>query len=214
MATSVFAPLQAVALTQEALVTKDVANSTSIETNTFVETNTSTATSAFTALYAPTATSTFTALYAPTATSTAISDITVSAKGDAAKDDDANFAISDFVRLNKGTAKEYNGKDFGYRYPLQSKQSFAAILLDEQTAILYINKEVATAVGYNPNSEDDQTKLIAMLTALDDVSNNGGKQISALNLKWYFVTDGITNTATDVSAQASATSGEATRDEA
>ena len=120
---------------------------------------------------------------------------TVSADGRSASAEDVPFAINDFVRFNTGTAKAYEGIDYGYRFPMLDANSFAVVVTAD-SAVIYVPATVAESSWFRPaqqsekgfTGEDDLTPLISMLAALDSAVSSGGTELSASQRQFILTT--------------------------
>lgn len=102
--------------------------------------------------------------------------IEVSRSGADARAEGLDFAISGFERLNKGTNKEYEGRYFGYRYPMASEDAFAVVVVDEHTALVYLPP---AALGHLAEQSPNQD-FIALLNALDNKTSQGGATLASM----------------------------------
>jgi molybdate transport system permease protein len=115
-------------------------------------------------------------------------DVNLSRDGDAASTDATDFAIDSFVRSNKGTARDYQGVSYGYRYPQVSNQAFVALALQD-AILVYVPADVAAAIDFDLTYEPQQQAFVAMLTALDSANSNGGEELANLGLPYIFTSD-------------------------
>lgn len=115
------------------------------------------------------------------------SDIEVSSDGSGAKIAGATFGITDVERLNKGTNKLYEGDYFGYRYPMQDKDAFVYLVIEQEDGSFYQDLFMVTdgasgRAGFDPSSEKDRERLYEMLVALDERLSNGGIPLKDINI--------------------------------
>jgi molybdate transport system permease protein len=109
----------------------------------------------------------------------------VSRTGAEARLDGAAFGIVDFERLNKGTSREYEGRSFGYRYPMVSEDAFAVVVIDERTALVYLPQNALSLVG----SETPPPGFEEMLEALDVQASKGGAMLTDMSLNYRYTTE-------------------------
>jgi molybdate transport system permease protein len=110
--------------------------------------------------------------------------IEVSRNGDEARMDGVAFGLSDFERLNKGTGKEYEGRSFGYRYPMASAEAFAVVVRDAHNALVYLPPPAAALLGPLPHEDFE-----AMLKALDTEVSHGGTMLASMDLSYEYTTE-------------------------
>jgi molybdate transport system permease protein len=97
-----------------------------------------------------------------------------------------DFGITGFERLNKGTNKAYNGKDFGYRYPVSSADAFVVIVRDEKNVLVYVPAASNLLVDGAQQSHAD---FEALLKALDARVSNGGVMLSTLDSRYEYTSE-------------------------
>jgi molybdate transport system permease protein len=119
------------------------------------------------------------------AAETAVAQVEVSRNGADARMEGVDFGITGFERLNKGTNKEYEGVYFGYRYPMVSKDAFAAVVIDERTVLVYSPPSVSPLLD-KPSA---RAAFEAILTALDEKASNGGVMLMHLSLTCEYTTE-------------------------
>ncbi|MDR2673021.1 MAG: molybdate ABC transporter permease subunit [Coriobacteriales bacterium] len=105
--------------------------------------------------------------------------VEISKEKDAAAIAGFEFALTNFSRSNKGTARSVDNKDYGYRYPLASQDALAVLALDSVTYI-YVPADVAKSLGLNLYDTDAQHMLTQLIQALDDANSNGGTTLAQL----------------------------------
>jgi molybdate transport system permease protein len=94
----------------------------------------------------------------------------------------APFGISEVVRLNKGSSKEYGGASFGYRYSMAGEDAFAVIVTDA-LVLAYVPQARLDALGLSASDAGQAEALgalLAMLSDLDGQTANGGVPLSAM----------------------------------
>jgi molybdate transport system permease protein len=106
----------------------------------------------------------------------------ISRTGTEARIDGATFGITAFERLNKGTNKEYEGRYFGYRYPMASEDAFAVVALDARSALVYLPRPLATTL----EGSSARQNFEAMLEALDERMANGGTMLKGMDLSYEY----------------------------
>ncbi len=113
-------------------------------------------------------------------------EVTLDASGTAAAIEGVSFAIEDFARNNKGTARAYEGEDIGYRYPLAGKTAFAAVAFENEI-LVYIPDEVSSEFGLDfTDDEAAQEQFLKMLVSLDEFNSKGGVTLKQLDLPVVF----------------------------
>lgn len=117
--------------------------------------------------------------------------VNVSQDGEQALAENASFGFSDFIRLNKGTDKEYNGKYYGYHYSMAARDAFAAIAVPQSvagknTVVVYIPQETADRLGIDVSDSAFQRAFVATFLAEDSENANGGTQLSTLKPTFLF----------------------------
>ena len=115
-------------------------------------------------------------------------DPEVSADGTQARSESSLFALTDFLRSNKGTAKLYHDTYYGYRYPMAAKDAFAVVVAPT-AIIVYINPAGARAVSMDPFDTDDQMAFRQLLYALDASVAQGGVRVADRNTPSIFTTE-------------------------
>lgn len=114
-------------------------------------------------------------------------EVALDANGTAALIEGVSFAVDDFTRCNKGTARAYENEDIGYRYPMAGEGAFAAVALEDEL-LVYIPEEAGAAFGIDFSSDETaQAQLYAMLLSLDEFSSNGGITLKQLDLPLVFI---------------------------
>jgi molybdate transport system permease protein len=121
------------------------------------------------------------------AASNAGAGVQVSSDAAAAKSE-APFGLSDFSRANKGTAKLYSGRYYGYRYPLASKDACAVAVTGDE-ALVFVPREVAERLGIDLKDPQTCKQLTQLVEAIDRAAANGGPAIADARVKFTFVTD-------------------------
>ncbi len=119
--------------------------------------------------------------------------VQLDASGSAATLEGVAFAIDEFARNNKGTARVYEGRDIGYRYPMADRDAFAAVALNDRL-LVYIPKKVEADLGLDFSKDTDaQSNLLAMIYALDGQNANGGVTLEQLDLPVVFAESDTVN---------------------
>jgi molybdate transport system permease protein len=116
----------------------------------------------------------------------AAGEISLDASGTAAALEGVSFAVDDFARNNKGTARAYEGEDRGYRYPLAGQAAFAAVALEDEL-LIYLPRETSASFGLDFTEDTAaQENLLALLFALDEANADGGLTLKQLDLPAVF----------------------------
>lgn len=113
--------------------------------------------------------------------------VQVSSDATAAKSD-ASFGLSDFSRANKGTAKLYSGRYYGYRYPLASKDACAVAVTGDE-ALVFVPQGVADRLGLDLKDDRTRKQLTQLVETVDRAAANGGPTIADASVKFAFATD-------------------------
>ncbi|MCL2528944.1 MAG: molybdate ABC transporter permease subunit [Coriobacteriia bacterium] len=112
--------------------------------------------------------------------------VSIDAQGTAAGSEGASFGIDDFARNNKGSARTYEGRDVGYRYPMAGASAFAALVLEDKL-VIFIPEEVQATLGLDfTNNKAAQEQFVTLLKALDAHNARGGITLEQLNLPVVF----------------------------
>ncbi|MCL1847833.1 MAG: molybdate ABC transporter permease subunit [Coriobacteriia bacterium] len=134
------------------------------------------------------------AAYAATSNTTHQTDTTtstpveVSRNGTEAKSADTPFAITDFLRSNKGTSKTYNSSYYGYRYPITAPDAFV-VVAKESAILVYLPANHAQELTLNSQDPDTQQAFIRLLEALDLQVANGNLPLATLTTPYLFTTE-------------------------
>jgi molybdate transport system permease protein len=128
--------------------------------------------------------------YASSEYNTSEQDITISADASAAADAGQEFAIEGFMRMNVGTSRDYDGRDYGYRYPQAGPDAFVAVSAGDEL-LIHVPADAARVAGFDVTDKDAQQAFVAMLLALDDANANNGPLLRST--RW----DGATFTTED-----------------
>lgn len=113
--------------------------------------------------------------------------ITLDASGSAASLEEATFSLTEFSRNNKGTARAYEGQEFGYRYPQVGKDAFSAVLLKDKL-LVFIPAAAQQKLDTDFLSDSTaQEQLISLLKALDEANANGGITLAQVNPEVEFI---------------------------
>ncbi|MCL1879850.1 MAG: molybdate ABC transporter permease subunit [Actinomycetia bacterium] len=102
------------------------------------------------------------------------------ADGSSAGSPEASFALADIQRANSGTARSYQGVDYGYRYPQANAQSFVVLVLSNTQAIVYLPAAKAAELGIDITDKSQQQAFLAQLKAADARLGNGGLSLAAM----------------------------------
>jgi molybdate transport system permease protein len=113
--------------------------------------------------------------------------VEVSRTGTEARIPGGDFGITGFERLNKGTNKAYEGRDFGYRYPVPSADAFVVIVRDEKNVLVYL--PAASNPLVDSTRSQSRADFEALLKALDAKVSNGGVMLSALDLRYEYTSE-------------------------
>ncbi len=126
------------------------------------------------------------ALFAAPASAWADESVTVDASGAGAVMSGAEFGISDFARNNRGSGRDYEGRDIGYRYPMASVDAFAVMVLEDEL-LVYIPDRVSASLGLDfAADKTTREQFLELLTALDAFNANGGITLEQLGLEATF----------------------------
>jgi molybdate transport system permease protein len=86
------------------------------------------------------------------------------------------------MRYQKGTNKTYQGRSFGYHYPMVSQEAFSLIVIDEGKALVHLSARDAATLT-EPAS---RAAFEAMLMALDERRSEGGVKLADLGLVFEY----------------------------
>ena len=126
------------------------------------------------------------AFHSPAAKKENAPQVALDTSGTAATEEGTRFGIDSFARNNKGTARAYEGKDIGYRYPMASERAFAAVAFEDEL-LVYIPEELATFSDLNFSTDTAaQEQFMTLLMALDRINSNGGTTVEQLDLPVVF----------------------------
>ncbi len=117
-----------------------------------------------------------------------VEGVQVSSDASAVLAEGADFGLDSFTRANRGTAKLYSGKYYGYRYPLVAHNA-VSVVVTEQTAIVFIPEVVSADLGIETDDSAFRSKLEEMLVAIDSASANGGQVLKKLHPKYLVTSD-------------------------
>ncbi|MDR1014637.1 MAG: molybdate ABC transporter permease subunit [Coriobacteriales bacterium] len=109
----------------------------------------------------------------------------VSRTGTEARLEGSSFALSGFMRLNKGTGKEYEGRSFGYRYQMASQDAFAVVVRDERNVLVYLPVRDGAAL----EGAAARAGFEAMLAALDAQMSNGGVMLADTDRAYEYTSE-------------------------
>ncbi len=112
--------------------------------------------------------------------------VSVSAEGEAAYMEGSSFALSDFTRFEKGSNQERGGAYIGYNYYEGSSADYAAAVLLDDTALVYIPQTAHDLCDVQDATSKEQIK--AYFCALDEANNKGGSTLSDAAF-WEFTSD-------------------------
>lgn len=120
--------------------------------------------------------------------------VSISKEGDQALAENASFGFADFIRLNKGTDKAYNGTYYGYQYSMASQDAFIAIAVPDTVAkrnyvIVYIPAQVASSLNLDITDRQFQKTFLTTLLAEDSENANGGVKLSTLKPTFVFTSE-------------------------
>lgn len=120
--------------------------------------------------------------------------VSISKEGDQALSKGASFGFADFIRLNKGTDRAYNGTYYGYQYSMASQDAFIAIAVPDTVAkksyvIVYIPAQRADSLNIDIADKQFQKTFAATLLAEDSENANGGVMLSALKPAFVFTSE-------------------------
>ncbi|MDR1712905.1 MAG: molybdate ABC transporter permease subunit [Coriobacteriales bacterium] len=107
----------------------------------------------------------------------------ISADGRSASIDDGtcDLAVTDFQRQNKGTSKQYQDKDYGYRYPMAAENAFAIVVVPDGHCLVYLGG----SGEYLP--EGVNATFWQLLQGLDSANSSGGQQLAQLYQNYQLV---------------------------
>ncbi|MDR2492770.1 MAG: molybdate ABC transporter permease subunit [Coriobacteriales bacterium] len=114
--------------------------------------------------------------------------VELSADGRSARDGALTFAASDVHRMNKGTSKSYEGRSFGYRFPMTDAQSFTVVATSE-AVIVHVPREVADRLRLDVEEASVQDGLMRLVRTVDDAIAHGGVPLSTLEVPTLFTTE-------------------------
>jgi molybdate transport system permease protein len=109
----------------------------------------------------------------------------VSRTGTEARIEGVRFGLSALERLNKGTNKEYEGRYFGYRYPMVSEDAFAVVVTDSSNALVYLPQRLAVTLA-EPSSRQ---VFEVMLESLDERLASGGTMLKEMDLSYEYTSE-------------------------
>ncbi|MDR0308398.1 MAG: hypothetical protein LBH87_00515, partial [Coriobacteriales bacterium] len=105
--------------------------------------------------------------------SSAGSAVEASSDGSQARSDDATFALTDFLRLNKGTSKAYNNLSYGYRFSMAGDSAFA-VVITKTAVIVYLPAETVRNLSIKVDDPAAQRTFLKLVGALDRKMSSGG----------------------------------------
>lgn len=114
--------------------------------------------------------------------------ITLDATNTTATLQGAEFALDEFARNNKGTARAYEGTEYGYRYPMASKTAFAAVAFDDKL-LVYVPSQIRSSLNLDFTNSATEDQFITLLAALDEANSNGGITLNQLGLPVEFTSE-------------------------
>lgn len=110
--------------------------------------------------------------------------------GVSTKADGAAFALSGFKRNQTGMNKTYEGKSWGYVFPLGKNSADNVCIIPTDTEIVaYVPADAAQAAGLRVDNEADQSVFRDLVASADEQLANGGTLISSLNKRYTFTTN-------------------------
>ena len=104
-------------------------------------------------------------------------NVSVSADNKTALLNGATFGISQFTRQNKGTNREIDDVYYGYRYRMNSQNSFCAVVNNEYV-LIFVPEEILADLNLDLSDKNFQQKFLVTLVAIDTAASNGGFTIS------------------------------------
>lgn len=105
-----------------------------------------------------------------------------------AVDEATNLGISEFERLQIGSSKTYEDKDFGYAFPLgKDKAESVTALVTPDRILVYVPEAVAARVGFDPANEQQAEALQSLMEQLDRGIARGGAPLDTLELPYEYV---------------------------
>lgn len=99
----------------------------------------------------------------------------------------APFAINGFIRNNKGTARPVDGRDLGYRYPLDGDASLVVVNAPS-SIIVYVSPKAASQAGFDMDSDASRAALRSMVVQLDEEQSMGGELLADADKPWAYTT--------------------------
>lgn len=115
-------------------------------------------------------------------------DITLDITNSTATLQGADFALDEFARNNKGTARAYEGVEYGYRYPMASKTAFVAIAFEDKL-LVYVPLQIRSSLNLDFTSSTTENHFFTMLAALDEANSKGGVTLNQLDLPTEFTSE-------------------------
>ena len=112
----------------------------------------------------------------------------VSSDASAVISEGTGFGFDSFARANRGTAKLYSGKYYGYRYPLVARDAVSVVVTDS-TAIVFVPQTVSSSLGIDIRDTAFQSSFQEMLVAIDAASANGGQVLQKVQPKYLFTSE-------------------------
>jgi len=114
--------------------------------------------------------------------------IEVSRNGTEARGDNISFAVTDFLRSNKGTNKTYNNHSFGYRYPVAGPNAFALVAA-ESALVVYVPAATTQTLGLNFDEPATQEAFKKLIEEIDERVANGNLPLKTLTAPFIFTSE-------------------------
>ena len=114
--------------------------------------------------------------------------VEVSAEGSAARLANANFGISDFSRVEKGSNRAIDGVYRGYCYLMDVPADSLCVVDMTSMVVVYVPASLIQEHGLDLNDPSTQRDLTLLLSALDGYSAEGNSVVKD-TVPWYFTSE-------------------------
>ncbi|MGI6032617.1 MAG: molybdate ABC transporter permease subunit [Coriobacteriales bacterium] len=106
------------------------------------------------------------------------------------KTDDSAFGLSDVTRNQIGMNKTYQGKSYGYVFPLgKTASSHFSVVVTKSSIVVYVPADMAQAAGFDISDSSQQEQYEQMIESLDEELSDGGTTLSSLSVPYKFTSD-------------------------